>query len=53
MLKYYIFNPHIQHNDLESEIKSILKDLLTELRKFKFIATLVLLFKNKENGEKT
>ena len=44
------FNPELQIKDNESAIKSQLIDLLTQLKGFKFVATLVLAFK-KIKGE--
>ena len=46
MLKSRIFfNSELQRNDTESAIKNKLIDLLTELRGFKFVTTLLLEFK--------
>ena len=39
------FNPELQLKDTESAIKNKFKKLLSELRGFKFMATLVLVFK--------
>ena len=47
------FNPKLQLKDTESAIKSKLAELLSELRSFRFVATLVLLFKKKERKDKT
>ena len=47
------FNPELQLKDTESTIKSKLKKLLSELRGFKFMTTLVLVFKKIENEDKT
>ena len=47
------FNPEIQLKETESAIKSKLIKLLTELKGFIFVATLVLVFKNIENEDKT
>ena len=47
------FNPKLQLKDTESAIKSKLAELLSELRSFRFVATLVLLFKKKESKDKT
>ena len=47
------FNPEIQIKDTESAIKSKLIDLLSELRGFKFVARLVLVFKMIESEDKT
>ena len=43
------FNPKLQLKDTESAIKSKLTELLSELRSFRFVATLVLVFKKKES----
>ena len=40
------FNPELQLKDTESTIKSKLIDLLSELKCFNFVTTLVLVFKN-------
>ena len=47
------FNPELQLKDTESAIRNKLIDLLTKLRGFKFIVTLVLEFKKIEKEEKT
>ena len=47
------FNPELQLKDTESAIKNKLKELLTELRGFKFVTTLVLVFRKIESGDKT
>ena len=47
------FNPELQLKDTESIIKNKLKKLLTELRGFKFVTTLVLVFKKIESDDKT
>ena len=47
------FNPELQLKDTESAIKSKLMELLTELKRFKFLTTLVLLFKKVESEDKT
>ena len=47
------FNPDLQLKDTESAIKNKLKGLLTELKGFKFVTTLVLVFKKIESDEKT
>ena len=39
------FNTELQLKDIESEIKSKLIDLLTQLKGFKFVTTLFLVFK--------
>ena len=45
------FNPELQLKDTESVIKNNLKKLLSELRGFKFVTTLVLVFKKKESED--
>ena len=40
------FNPELQLKDTESAIKNKLKKLLSDLRGFKVVPTLVLVFKN-------
>ena len=47
------FNPELQLKQSESAIKSKLIDLLSELRWFKFVTTLVLVFKKMEIEDKT
>ena len=47
------FNPKLQFKDTESAIKSKLINLLSELRGFKFVTTLALVFKKIESEEKT
>ena len=47
------FNPESQLKDTESAIKTKLKKLLSELRGFKLVITLVLGFKNIESKDKT
>ena len=47
------FKTELQLKNTESAIKSKLKELLTELRAFKFVATLVLEFKKIESDDKT
>ena len=47
------FNPELQLKDTESEIKSKLIELLTQLKGFKFVATLLLVFKKIESEDKT
>ena len=47
------FNPEQQLKDTESAIKSNLIELLSELRGFKFVTTLVLVFKKIESKDKT
>ena len=46
------FNPELQLGT-ESAIESKLIELLTQLKGFKFVTTLVLVFKNIENTDKT
>ena len=48
-----MFNPELQLKDTESAIKSKLIDLLTQLKGFKFVKTLVLAFKKIESEDKT
>ena len=45
--------PEVQLKDTESSIKNKRKKLLTELRRFKFATTLVLVFKKMEKDDKT
>ena len=47
------FNPELQLKDTESAIKSNLIELLSELKGFRFMATLVLVFKKIESKDKT
>ena len=47
------FNPELQLKDTESEIKSKLIELLTQLKGFKFVTTLLLVFKKIESEDKT
>ena len=47
------FNPELQLKDNESAIKNKLKNMLTELKRFKFEAKLVLVLKKIESEEKT
>ena len=47
------FNPELQLKDTESAIKSKLIELLTQLKGFKFVTTLVLVLKTIESEEKT
>ena len=47
------FNPELQLQDTESAIKSRLVKLLTGLKGFKFVITLVLVFKKIESEDKT
>ena len=41
------FNSELQRKDIESAIKSNLIELLTQLKSFKFVTTLVLVFKKR------
>ena len=47
------FNPELQPKNTESAIKNELKDLLSELRGYKFVTTVVLVFKKIESDDKT
>ena len=47
------FNLELQLKDTESAIKSKLIELLTQLKGFKFVTTLVLVFKKIESKDKT
>ena len=47
------FKPELQLKDIESASKSKLIDLLSKLRGFKFVITLVLVYKKLENEAKT
>ena len=47
------FNSELQLQDTESAIKSKLIDLMSKLREFKFVTTLVLVFKKIESEDKT
>ena len=47
------FNPELQLKDAEPAIKRKLIDLLTQLKDFKFVTTLVLGFKKIESQDKT
>ena len=47
------FNPELQLKDTESAIKSKLIELLTQLKGFKFVTTLVLVFKKIGSEDKT
>ena len=47
------FNPELQLKDIQSGIKSKLIELLTQLKGFKFVTTLVLVFKKIEKEDKT
>ena len=46
------FNPELQLKGTESAIKSKLIELLTQLKGFKFVTTLVLVFKEIESEDK-
>ena len=46
------FNSELQLSNTESAIKRKLIDLLTQLKRFKFVTELVLVFKRIENGVK-
>ena len=46
-------NPELQLKDIESAIKNKLIKLLTQLKGFKFVTTLVLAFKKIESEDKT
>ena len=45
--------PELQLKDTESAIKNKLTELLTQLKDFKFVAALVLMFKTIESKDKT
>ena len=47
------FNPELELKDTESRIKNKLKKILTELREFKFVAALFLVFKKIGSDDKT
>ena len=47
------FNPELQLKDTESAIKNKLIELLSESRGFRFMTTLVLVFKKIESEDKT
>ena len=47
------FNPKLQVKDTESVIKSNLIDLLAQLKDFKFVTTLYLVFKKIESEDQT
>ena len=47
------FNPKLQLEDTESAIKNKLKKLWTKLRGFKFVTTLVIVFKKIGSVDKT
>ena len=47
------FNPELQLKDIEYPIKNKLNKLLSKLREFKFVTTLVLAFKKIERKDKT
>ena len=46
-------NPELQLKDTDSATKSKLVELLTQLKGFKFVTTLVLVFKKTESEDKT
>ena len=46
------FHPELQLEDIESAIKSKLIELLTQLKGFKFVTALVLVFENIESKDK-
>ena len=46
------FNPELQTKDTESAIKNKLERLLTKLKGFKFVRTLVLVVKKIKNDDK-
>ena len=46
------FHPELQFEDTESAIKSKLIELLTQLKGFKFVTTLVLVFEKIESEDK-
>ena len=47
------FNPELQHKDTESAIKNKLTDLLSQLKDFKFVKTLVLEIEKIQSDDKT
>ena len=47
------FNPELELKDTESAIKSKLIELLTQLKGFKFVTTLVFMFEKIESEDKT
>ena len=47
------FNFELQLKDTDSEIKSTLTNLLSQLKGFKFVRTLALVFKKIESKDKT
>ena len=49
----FSFDPELPHRDTESAIKSNLIDLLTQLKGFTFLRTLVLVFEKIESENKT
>ena len=49
----HLLYPELQLKDNESVIRNKLKDLLNELRGFKFVTTLVLKFKKIESDDET
>ena len=48
-----IFNPELQFKDTELTTRNKLKYLLAELKRFKFVTTLVFKFKKIESGDET
>ena len=50
---FYSFNPELQLKDIKTTIENKLKKLLAELRGFKFVTTLVLVFKKIKSDDKT
>ena len=52
-LLMYLNQPELHLRYTESAIKNKLKEILTELRGFKFVTTLVLVFKKTEIDDKT
>ena len=49
----YSFNPELQLKDIKTTIENKLKKLLAELRGFKFVTALVLVFKKIKSDDKT
>ena len=47
------FNPEIQLKDTDLQLKTNWKSILTQLKAFKFVTTLVLAFKKIESDDKT
>ena len=50
---FNFFNPELQLKDTDSAIKRKLVELLAQLRGFKFLTTLVFVFKKIESKDKT